>query len=43
MARGPLSGPLVMAQVKSKELHEHNFGRNFGFDDVKKLIGRNVK
>ena len=43
VARGPNSGPLVIAQLKSKGEHDHDPGREFFLDDVRHLVDLSVK
>ncbi len=43
MARGPNGGPLVIAKIRSKEIHEHHFDHGLGFEDIKHLIALNLK
>ncbi len=43
IARGPNSGPLVIAQVKSKEEHDHSDFDTWGMGDIRKLIDLSAK
>jgi len=43
-ARGPKSGPLVVAQMHSKSEHQKGSPSNlFGGDDVHRLVGLSLK
>ena len=43
VARGPLSGPLVVATVRSRAEHHHAHGNDVEFDDVRHLVGLSLR
>ena len=43
VARGPLSGPLVVATVRSRAEHHHAHGNDVEFDDVRHLVSLSVR
>ena len=43
VARGPVSGPLVVARMRSRTEHHHDHAGGWELDDVRRLVGLSLK